>query len=87
MRIMGFVFYYSFTSVMDLLVILSIQEEVGTFNRMLAFMATLISVFALTIINYSMSLIPRAAHRPYNKLFSLMVRKPTGIAFKLKVRF
>jgi len=82
---MSFIFYYSVIAGMDLLVILSVQEEVGTFNRTLAFMASIFGVIILMTINYSISLIPKAAHQPYNKLFSIIVKKPTGLALKLKV--
>jgi len=85
LKFISVMLYYSAISSIDLVIILSLQEEVGTFNRILAFTATVLGALLLLIFTYSISLVPREAHRSYNKLCSLMVRRPTEVVLKLKV--
>jgi len=64
---------------------LSILKEINIINRILASIMVVIGVFVLFIFNYSMSLVSEAAHRPYNKLNSIIVRKSTSRVINLKV--
>jgi len=85
MRFICCVFYYISVPAIDLLIMLSIVKEVDIFNRILASIIAIIGVFVLFLFNYSMSLVSKAAHRPYNKLNSIIVRKPTLRRLNLKV--
>jgi len=69
----------------DLFILLSIHQEVDIINRTLASIIAIIGVFVLFIFNYSMASVSKAAHRPYNKLYSIIVRKSITTTFKLKV--
>jgi len=85
MRFIACLLYYLSVPAIDLLVILSINKEVDIINRILVSIIAIIGVIALFIFNYSMALVSEAAHRPYTKLNSIIVRKSTSRALKLKV--
>jgi len=85
LRFLTWIFYYLSIPAIDLLVILSIHKEIDITNRSLVGITVIIGVFALSILNYSMASVSVAAHRPYNKLYSIIVRKSITRALKLKV--
>jgi len=64
---------------------LSINKDIDTLNRTLASIGTLIGIIMLFLVNYSLYLVPKQAHWPYNKLNSIIERKPLPIILKLKV--
>jgi len=84
-RFISCIFYYSSVPAYDLLIILSIAKEVGTITRIFICSVTVMGVIMLFIYNYSMALVSEAAHRPYNKLNSIIARKPAVRVLNLKV--
>jgi len=79
------VFYFISAFAVDLLIILSISKDVDIYNRILAFIFLLVALPSLFFINYSLSKISVEAHRPYNKLNSIIARKPATTVLNLKV--
>jgi len=84
-RFISFIFYYFTVPGYDLLVILAIHKKIDTINRILSSILLFLGVYVLFIFNYSFSSIGKVAHRPYNKLNSIVAGKPIPRILKLKV--
>jgi len=82
-----FVFYCFSIPIADLMCILLLDENIETLYRILYFIFFVACIIFISLINYSLSMIPREAHRPYNKLNSIMARNsaPTILKWKLLV--
>jgi len=75
-RHMFLICYFFSVPAIDLLVLLSIDKEIDTFNRILTSICSAIGFILLFLINYSLAVVPKEAHRSYNKLNSIIARKP-----------
>jgi len=82
---MFFVCYFISVPAIDILVLLSIDIEIDTFNRILTSICSAVGFILLFLINYSLSIVPKESHRPHNKLNSIVARKSATRLLNLKV--
>jgi len=84
-RFLFLVFYLISVPAIDLMLILSIDKNLDIIKRILASICSVIAIILLFLINYSLSMFQKEAHRPYNRLNSIIARRPATTALDLKV--
>ncbi len=84
-KILAFIYYYMSVPGLDFLLITVSKQNV---NQNIIFSLKIllcIACFVLFCLSYSMSMIPTAAVRPYQRLNSIITKKCVDIKLKLKV--
>jgi len=82
---LNLLFYYPGVAFIDISLILVIMGKTNEIVRALAIFVSIITIFVMTIPNYSMSMIPREIKSLYPKLNSLIVRGRLHLRVKLKI--
>jgi len=78
-------FYYPSVAFIDVILVLVISGKLNAMVKALAIFITMVGIFVVTLLNYSMSMIPREANRFYPKLNSLIAKNGLHLKMKLKV--
>ena len=79
------VFYYNSIPCLDLLIIIAMNKEIDPMFRTFPIICSIIAIILLWKLSISLSSIPTLAHKPYNGLHSIIVRKTIPLQLKLKV--
>jgi len=85
MKLLYCLFYFNSIPAIDLVVIQSINKDTNTYIRILTTFCSTTGLIWLFLMNYSLSIVSKEAHRPYNKLYSIIARKPATTLLNLKV--
>jgi len=85
MRFIFCLFYFISIPAVDLLIILSIKNDIDTIHRIWTSVLCLIAFTLLYFVNHSFSIVSREAHRPYIRLNSIIASRPATRILILKV--